>query len=742
MYPADRNGIAVIISVILASITVLPLTSDRSFLPISWISIIMIGAVSIVLRRARLGSTSVLGVQVVILVVCSVWLSLSMRTPAGAPDLPWFQRYPALWVAGIEHMRSQASPMEPNDGVTLIFVTTIVAIMIMTDLLVSGVHRPAWSLAPPATLFLVPAIGLGTDTGVFNFLLIAAGFLTILVAGGLNTTTRWTRGLSRDSAEAFGAVSPVVWRAAGALAVPAVLLTILLGIALPTLVLPGFGFGSGPGGNGPLQLTDPTLDLRRNLNQPDDRTVIQYETEGSGGLYLRMASLPQLSAAGWGNVPIQLQSGSNLTQVPGLSAEPGPRRKTTIRVLDFGSQYLPLPYAPRSFDASGDWRFDANSLVVVSAGRRPQELRRLIYTVESVDVIPDGTALAAARVGTPADEAVTGSIPRDLPDSLTNLARKVTADADSPAAKAAAIQAYLRSSEFSYSTERLPGSGYQALENFLLRDHKGYCEQFASAMAMMARVVGIPSRVSVGFLPGDRDGDSWKVSIRDMHAWPELYFAGYGWVRFEPTPASVTGAAPSWTVRTNTDPNGNPTDAPSAEPTENTATQSADPSAAPTASPTTAEPGLGHRVARTVLVGGIGLLVLLILAAPATIRIRRRSARFDPDEQPADQVEAAWAEIRDTVLDYGGRWPSGTPRAIGRELGSRLDEAESASMSHVATLVEQSRYARSLSGEKVTDDLPEITEEIRHGIAAPQSRFRKARAFLVPRSLFTRRTER
>ena len=69
-------------------------------------------------------------------------------------------------------------------------------------------------------------------------------------------------------------------------------------------------------------------------------------------------------------------------------------------------------------------------------------------------------------------------------------------------------------------------------------------------MAMMARVVGIPSRVSVGFLPGDRDGDSWEVSIRDMHAWPELYFAGYGWVRFEPTPASVTGAAPSWTVRT------------------------------------------------------------------------------------------------------------------------------------------------------------------------------------------------
>ena len=105
------------------------------------------------------------------------------------------------------------------------------------------------------------------------------------------------------------------------------------------------------------------------------------------------------------------------------------------------------------------------------------------------------------------------------------------------------------SSDFTYSTEPLPGSGYRALENFLLRDRRGYCEQFAASMAMMAREVGIPSRVAVGFLPGERvEDNTWEVSIRDMHAWPELYFAGYGWVRFEPTPASVTGTAPVWTV--------------------------------------------------------------------------------------------------------------------------------------------------------------------------------------------------
>ena len=187
--------------------------------------------------------------------------------------------------------------------------------------------------------------------------------------------------------------------------------------------------------------------------------------------------------------------------------------------------------------------------MVVNANNRPQDLRRLTYTVESVDIAPDPDGLASAPAGTPADDAVTGELPVRSARLVDQSGQKVTANADTPAEKAAAIQAYLRSSQFSYSTERLPGSGYQALENFLLRDHKGYCEQFASAMAMMARVVGIPSRVSVGFLPGDQRRDSWKVSIRDMHAWPELYFAGYGWVRFEPTPASVTGTAPAWTVQ-------------------------------------------------------------------------------------------------------------------------------------------------------------------------------------------------
>jgi hypothetical protein len=234
------------LSVALAAITLRPLTQDGSYLVLGWLLIGLIGGTSIVLRRLRISGGTVLASQVLVWLFCSLGLGL-FSPSSGAP---WYAHYTDLWAAGIEHMRTQASPMEPSDGTRLIFVTIIGLILIMTDLLVSGISRPAWAIAPPATLFLVPALGLGADTGVINFLLIALGYLGLLVAEGLNTTARWTRGLARDSSEGFGEATPVVWRAAGYLAVPSLVAAIVLGIALPTLSLPGMGIGTG-GSGGP-----------------------------------------------------------------------------------------------------------------------------------------------------------------------------------------------------------------------------------------------------------------------------------------------------------------------------------------------------------------------------------------------------------------------------------------------------------------------------------------------------------
>jgi len=136
----------------------------------------------------------------------------------------------------------------------------------------------------------------------------------------------------------------------------------------------------------------------------------------------------------------------------------------------------------------------------------------------------------------------------------------------------------------------------------------------------------------------------------------------------------------------------------------------------------------------------LGLVALLVVAAPATLRVRRRSARLSTDAPPVERIESAWAEIRDSVDDYGGSWPDGeSPRQIGREIGGRLAPDESAAMGQVASLVEQSRYARSFDDADGTRRLATMTKDVRRGLARPQSRWRRFWAAVLPRSLSRRR---
>ena len=320
-------------------------------------------------------------------------------------------------------------------------------------------------------------------------------------------------------------------------------------MALPTLALPGFGFGNGPGGDGPLQLTDPTLDLRRNLNQGPTPSSSNTRPTSPAGSTCGWRHCPQFDASGWRNVQMRLESGRQLPQIPGMSTSRTSGGTPTIKVLDFGSEYLPLPYAPRDVTVAGNWalRPELAGHAVDGAGRPGDAIRNLTYSVRERGHRPRASrtcpgASPAPRPTRRTPPSCRRICPTDLDEADPSGDGK---GADTDAAESWAIQEFLRGTDFTYSTEPLPGSGYRALENFLLRDRRGYCEQFAASMAMMAREVGIPSRVAVGFLPGERvEDNTWEVSIRDMHAWPELFFAGYGWVRFEPTPASVTGTAP------------------------------------------------------------------------------------------------------------------------------------------------------------------------------------------------------
>ncbi|MBS1841799.1 MAG: DUF3488 domain-containing protein [Acidobacteria bacterium] len=123
---------------------------------------------------------------------------------------------------------------------------------------------------------------------------------------------------------------------------------------------------------------------------------------------------------------------------------------------------------------------------------------------------------------------------------IPELAKAVTAQAQTPVDKAMALESYLQS-KYSYTLQLSGKPGADPLARFLFETRAGHCEYFASAMAVMLRTLGIPSREVNGFLPGEYNeiGEDYIVRASDAHSWVEAYFPGNGWVVFDPTPPAI-----------------------------------------------------------------------------------------------------------------------------------------------------------------------------------------------------------
>ena len=161
--------------------------------------------------------------------------------------------------------------------------------------------------------------------------------------------------------------------------------------------------------------------------------------------------------------------------------------------------------------------------------------------MKSLDAAPAAKALDNAAAPSP-----TTSYYTQVPASylaLHGLAQSVVKAAGAKTAfqDAVALQDWLSAGGgFRYTLNAPTVISESGLANFLDHTKRGYCQQFSFAMAALARLLGIPARVAIGFTSGTPvAGNQWVVTTHDAHAWPELYFQGFGWLRFEPTPRGL-----------------------------------------------------------------------------------------------------------------------------------------------------------------------------------------------------------
>lgn len=279
---------------------------------------------------------------------------------------------------------------------------------------------------------------------------------------------------------------------------------------------------------------------------PPDEQVMEVEPaaqlSGVGRFYWRARTYDRYQDGRWSDRQGELiefrPSAGDLELGPGVGRESIEFTFDLQRPLD---RYLYLPAQPL-------W---VNRTSSVRVQRQDEELVDVAAFLVASPIYGGESYRARGSIATPTAEQLRDAtadypewvverylqIPRGITPRTLDLASEVTRDATNPYEKAAALTAWLRQNiEYQRVTEA-PPRGHEPIDWFLFEYGSGFCNFYASAEVVMLRSLGIPARLATGYAQGTYDAgrDVYRVNSRDYHAWPEVYFPGYGWVEFEPT---------------------------------------------------------------------------------------------------------------------------------------------------------------------------------------------------------------
>ncbi|MCL2422570.1 MAG: DUF3488 and transglutaminase-like domain-containing protein, partial [Micrococcales bacterium] len=563
-------------------------------------------------------------------------------------------------------------PLPAGPGVVMLLVAGAVALLLFCDLCIS-VEVPVVSGFALLTPWL-PGMVLGHPASVWSLVLTAGPWLVLLAESG---QLSWPRRATAAACTAFAVVAALV-------------------LAPAFSALPGWGRAQEMLPFAKTIAFSDDLDLRDNLNVQSGHVAFRYTVSGASPTRLgplRVSTRMVFDGTAW---PVPEYSA---IARPAMLGEPTDGEPTVVAVQIAGwySNYLPVTTSARTVELDRDWGYDPQADTVWVPDRTSKGMSYTMTT--NVPEWSDEQLRAASTTGAPPEAF-------DVPATahagdIEATALQVTDGAATAYDQALALQSWFRTGGgFVYDTTA-PMEDTDAVWAFL-GERRGYCVHYATAMVVMARNLGIPARLATGFLPGRILGSSVEVAGRNAHAWPELWFDGMGWVRFEPTPSLQSGPPPPWAASP-TDPGDDTEDPPPTSPTE---TETPDPQRPdPTTEPTTTEAGNGAQAPTDTGTSSVWLVWLLVavvmvvaVAALVIVQVSRtRAAPSDPEQ--------AWVRVGQAFARAQMGWaPSSTPRQVLALPLERLvpgvpdDDAVRMALHALATTLEAVRYARPGAG--------------------------------------------
>ena len=742
---ARRTGAALVAS----ALSVLPLHqvfTDWSWLPDVWVAMLLtIGPAA--LLRMRWAARSVQLLPGLVITTCYLTVRF-VPDHAWAGLLPLHGTWPdiaTLTSAFGDTIRDSSAPLHSTVPVRMMLAAQLTLLAVVVDLLAVVARRPALAGVPFLLLFTIAGAVPRHAVAWLWFAVAAAGYLLLLGSDARDELSRWGRLMPRSVGASRAAVKALSARRIGAIAIAlAVLVPLILPVRSSNVLADALHGGSGGDGKGGVSLS-PFASLKGQLNRKNPETLLHVTTADLGDrdpFYLRQVVLDHYDASGWRQSDPGHAERLDSTQFetdPTTDREAAVSYSATIQIDKLSDVDAPIFGTPTGITGlSSRWGWSPQN-GVITGGRTGSGDK---YTEDVAEPDPALTELQSA--GSPADRRSLLrwlEFPADLPTAVISLVKnQLTAKATTPYGAARAIFDYFADPRngFSYSLTTKAGDSGSDLQDFILLNRTGFCQQYAAAMAIMLRIADVPARVVLGYTHAKPDArGNFVVTTNDAHAWVEAYFDGIGWVSFDPTPLVGTDASRSvalpWAPHSNTTLPG-PSVSASASSTDAGQVPKNEKTAGINAGSSSSGNGGGLPFWAVVLLLGLAVIVPVVAFTPAFARAWRRRSRLRAAARGPDPL---WRELADTVVDLGYVWsPVRSPRQVVTWLKREgLSKEADTSLQALAGAVEVARYAgpghQGGAATSMVADLKRVEGDLR----SRRSGWERTRARMLPDSL-------